>query len=384
MRGKALLGFLLAAGLVLTAADPAAARAAVEVGDDTLGIGQSVPVTGSGWPPGALVTLEVCGNGAVDGSVDCHQPSAREVGVRRDGTFATLFRVQRPQGMCPCLIRAASASARDVVTVPVTILGVPLGQARSRYTFPSIQRVLEVRRSDLVDAGPWTAWFGAAPRPVLVLEVVNRGDVLLRNPPLTVTWGKGKTATELVPLAAKIGELEPGASRTLRIPVRLESFAFGSYRVEGEIHGLGDPVKFDATTSRYPWGLLVLALVALQLLLVRLRNRLRRHLVPEEVIDLEAYERELVELVAQRIPRRPARTPREFVRPFLAGVGRPVERLLARRRGREATTAAPIAAPVETPPIPVVAPSRAKGNGNGEAHTDGASGGRPRRLVRLR
>jgi hypothetical protein len=72
--------------------------------------------------------------------------------------------------------------------------------------------------------------------------------------------------------------MEPGDTQTLTVAVDRAPLTLGEQTAIVEIQGLGEPVVARATTSGYPWGLLVVGLVLLQLLLLRIRNRVRRRM----------------------------------------------------------------------------------------------------------
>jgi len=54
--------------------------------------------------------------------------------------------------------------------------------------------------------------------------------------------------------------------------------AFGTYRIAGRAIGYGSATPFTAHTSVAPWGLVIVAIVAVQVVLLSLRNRVRRRL----------------------------------------------------------------------------------------------------------
>ena len=70
--------------------------------------------------------------------------------------------------------------------------------------------------------------------------------------------------------------LEPGESRTITVPIELDPVSFGRLVVHGEIQGLATPIVFHTSTRSDPWGLIALAIVAIQLVLVLIRNGVRR------------------------------------------------------------------------------------------------------------
>ena len=89
--------------------------------------GMFVRVSGTGWSAAGtgLVSVQVCGNGAVDASADCNLAGTAAGGVREGGTFYTGITVHRPPKPCPCVLRAYAAGSAQQVTVPIAIEGMP-------------------------------------------------------------------------------------------------------------------------------------------------------------------------------------------------------------------------------------------------------------------
>ncbi len=124
--------------------------------------------------------------------------------------------------------------------------------------------------------GPWTSWLGGRADRVLVVTVENTGDAPLVDPTIALRIGTGDpepTATTQV-----FGEFAPGEQRTFDLDIALPRFAAGTYTVAGELVDV-DGSAFRTETSHVPWLLLLLPLLVLiQITMVALRNRARRHL----------------------------------------------------------------------------------------------------------
>lgn len=265
----------LAPALLVAGAHPAGAVPVAEIDDTEVTIGQQVTVTGSGWPASTMVTVQLCGNQAMNGSADCDQASTASVGVRGDGTFGTRLTVGRPPAPCPCVIKATGESSAHQFLARIKILGLPEVEPRDRVGLPEITRLVRFREASLERTGGWTTWFGAAPTYRLVVTLENTGNVALHDLPISFAWGRGADPTGFV-AAPDVPSLEAGAETTLEVPVTLDALAIGGYDVLGRIDGIGAPVETRVHTTTYPWGLIVVpGAILAQLTLLSLRNRLR-------------------------------------------------------------------------------------------------------------
>ena len=66
-------------------------------------------MSGRGWDPRSNVVVELCGNLAIGGSVDCDIRGSRVVAVGPDGRFAAELVVGALPAPCPCVIRVRAA-----------------------------------------------------------------------------------------------------------------------------------------------------------------------------------------------------------------------------------------------------------------------------------
>jgi hypothetical protein len=270
-----LLGAALAAPAV-PAAGVHAADGPPSVTVDRTGTfaGEELLVTGTGWQPGTLVKVELCGNAGRGGSVDCDVANGRAVTTSADGAFSTALTAGLPPRPCPCVILADSQSTAESATVEIAVAGMVTVPLDRQQVTAEVRRELEIAGVRVDGRGPWQSWFGAAPERRLVVTLHNSGDVPLRDPPLAIAVGAGEDPDRIVPAPA-VGRLEPGQVRILEIPLELDSFTIGERTVRVEVLGFPDPIVAEATTSAYPWGLAVLAVLLVQALLLLVRNRLR-------------------------------------------------------------------------------------------------------------
>ena len=253
-------------------------------------VGSTVMVQGQGFPPQVYnLQVAVCGNLGLNGTADCNQTSARTT-FTGTGSFALNLPVVMPPTPCPCAILASAPAIPDLVTVPFTVIGAPV--ATPAAPPPAFeQKTLQVENAKLEGSGDWQSWFGASSTRNLVFTIHNAGNTPVDDPPVVLTVGKGDNPEGVV-TPPRIGHIEPGARRTVRAAVPIDTLAFGSYTVKGRIGNAGALQTFRAHTSTYPWGLFVLAIVMLQIILLGMRNVLRRRLAAREARKRAARGRE--------------------------------------------------------------------------------------------
>jgi hypothetical protein len=272
--------------LMLGAAAPALAapsgqQPTATVGAGAANVGDRILVQGNGWPARTLVHLELCGNLAIDGSADCALTAAFDAGVGQGGSFSILLGVGRPPTNCPCVVWVTDASTVYEARVPITIAGIPVSDVKGQVALPDISKQLQVSGAKIRGHGSWTSWFGAGSRRVLIVSVKNVGSYPIHDAILSLTFGKGANPNGFV-RAPSLGTLDPGVSKTYTTPVGVDAFSIGRYTLKGQVSAFGNPLVFRTGISARPWGLLVVALIAAQLLLLVVRNRLRRRLHAEE------------------------------------------------------------------------------------------------------
>lgn len=271
----------LAVPVVLLAPASSWARPAVTVRDAAIPPGGTTIVTGSGWPSQALVQVQVCGNLGLDGSADCGLPDARNIGTAQDGTFSTAFTVTLPPSPCPCVVRVNTLTFSDDARTPITIVGAPTSEPKTKTASAEITRYVQITAVQLEGSASWTRWFGAGYWRTLKFTVRNVGDAVVATAQLSVTYGTSEHPTGVVD-TPKLPALAPGESTTVRVPVRVDALSIGAHHVRVEVSGFGRPATATIGTSTYPWALLIVAIAVAQLVLVGGRNWLRRRLHEHE------------------------------------------------------------------------------------------------------
>jgi hypothetical protein len=228
-------------------------------------VGQTISYAGSGFAPSTNIQLMVCGDDALEGSVDCAVTGAVGRTTSESGSFTGTMPVTMPPVPCPCVVAVFGAALAQPVTAALTIAGAPVAP----LTGPSIPPRLVVLRA-VLEGGSLVEWFGAPAHRVLALTVRDDSSTAVDQPFVTVEVGNTPTTpSQLAPVG-------PGQVVTWRIPVAFSVLAWGTLRVQGRAGETGQAmVPFDASTLVVPWGLVIVAFVLLQLAIVGLRNRVR-------------------------------------------------------------------------------------------------------------
>ena len=138
-------------------------------------------------------------------------------------------------------------------------------------------------------SGPWTAWFGGAPKRTVVVRVRNTNPTTATAARVVLRVREGGHASR--PLAQReVGTVAPGQLATYRLDVTLPRFPATRFHIEGEVQGSATPTHFAVGTAVVPWGLVAIVAVLVQLGLLRLRNRLRARLFSRRRLRAEALE----------------------------------------------------------------------------------------------
>ncbi len=214
-----------------------------------------------------LLQVALCGNLFLNGVSDCDLPNAVTTTSTPEGTFFVDMVVGTPPAPCPCVIHVSSPESLRAVDQPFEVLGADTATPNTQV----IRRTVEVS-STLTGTGPWTAWLGGAARRDFTLTVQNTGTVPLLNPPVVVTAGQGADPTSIV-AQPQLGEIAPGASATATIPVTLGPPTFGRYTVKATVSGVDQPTTTSNETTSYPWALIAIAWLLIQIPLLGLYRR---------------------------------------------------------------------------------------------------------------
>ena len=237
--------------LVLSLAAPATAARAAGPGTVAANPGSAPPggtttVTGSGWPPGTLLTVLLCGQNAISGTDSCAETSERAVAPAANGTFTVRLPVVAPPKPCPCVIHIASVTGTDLVLdTPFPVLGVadvPIA--------PQPAKLLALT-AELDGADGPMSWFGAPAHRELRVLVANFGSSAVTDPVfrLGVSHGVFAPAWQQVQWTGTIG---PGARQEVAVPVDYAFAAHGRYTAELDYAGRQLATRQNALPR--PWG----------------------------------------------------------------------------------------------------------------------------------
>lgn len=120
--------------------------------------------------------------------------------------------------------------------------------------------------------------FGAGASRTLVVTVANVGAVPAQAV-VTATWGRGTSPSNPVGTPV-IVDLAPGRSATVTLPFSLSALSAGSYQVVGQVSGSAPTASFATTTTTWPWGIPLVAVVLLLAGIVASERSRRRALRP--------------------------------------------------------------------------------------------------------
>ncbi|MEU1618603.1 hypothetical protein ABZ479_15060 [Streptomyces sp. NPDC005722] len=240
-----LLALLLANAPVPAAAAPSPA---VTVAPGEAGVGGDITVRGTGWRPGTLLTLLICGRNAIGGTNSCANAYGRAVTTDARGAFRRAMPVAEPPEPCPCVVHVATVTgAHTVVDAPFVVAGHPTAPLPER-TGTGRLAVLTAR---LDGSSGLLTWFGAPPGRRLVLTVGNLGSGPVEDPVFRVGTSHGLFGPQWEERTWR-GTVRPGAKARVELPVELAAGAHGDYTVTLE-HG-GRVLVTEGWDVPRPWG----------------------------------------------------------------------------------------------------------------------------------
>lgn len=277
-----------ATAVVLYVAAPTGAQTAdptVRVDRTGTVAGEEMVVTGDGWPAGATLIVELCGHGGLRGTVDCDVSHQRTAGAGASGRFTVELTTGTPPTPCPCVVKATDQATRIAATAPIAVAGIPTVPI-TEDDLPAT-RSIEISKIRITGGDHWMELLGAGGRRVLELTLVNTGPVAVEAPDVTVVWGSGTRPTGFVK-PPETTRMEPGETQAITVALDRSAFTIGKQTAVVEVQGLAEQVTARASTTAYPWGLLAVGLVLVQLMLLWVRNRIRRRLhgAPSAVGDV--------------------------------------------------------------------------------------------------
>ena len=202
------------------------------------------------------------------------------VNVPASGTLQVRVPLVTPPVPCPCVVRVATTDndARpDATRGDPRRAGERRRPLRRRVSTAADSVVVTSRVSSTKQGWPatWAPWFAGPVHRRLIVSVENRSEA--PTPPLKVIAGVGRDVDDGEALPTRsLGVLQPGARRTVSIPVKVSAPTWGDYVVFGRVYGLDAPLRFDRHLETEPWGLELLLPLALFLIAQVVRYKQRR------------------------------------------------------------------------------------------------------------
>ncbi|MFJ3903401.1 hypothetical protein [Streptomyces sp. NPDC090025] len=218
------------------------------------GKGGEITVSGSGWRPGALLMLLICGKaapgkGVIGGTNSCANTDGRAATVDAKGSFSQKLPVAEPPEPCPCVVHVAGVTGQqDTVDVEFTVAGHP--------TAPLPQdsgagRLVVLTSARLDGDSGVLVWFGAPARREIVVTLGNLGQGPVKDPVFEVGTSHGVFAPQYEERQWR-GTIAPGRKALVKLPVELTAGAHGDYQVS--VRYAGKVVLEQPWGVGRPWG----------------------------------------------------------------------------------------------------------------------------------
>ncbi|GHF63864.1 hypothetical protein GCM10010218_51600 [Streptomyces mashuensis] len=210
--------------------------------------GSALRLTGTGWRPGALVMLIICGQNMAGGTNACANGDGRTATVGADGRFRGRLPVVGPPVPCPCLVHAATVTGpAGVADAGLVVTGHPVAALPARRGGERLG-VLDAR---LEGADGLLTWFGAPPRRRLVVTVANLGTGEARDPVFRLGTARGVLAPAWEERPWR-GTVAPGGRERIVLDVELTAGAHGDYTVS--LGHDGRVLAEQPWRVGWPWG----------------------------------------------------------------------------------------------------------------------------------
>jgi hypothetical protein len=206
----------------------------------------------------------------VHGSADCAGVAAASIQSEANGAFVVPLTVVVPPTACPCVVAAFSVTSALTVTTPIAIPGA--SATPTPVSPPTVPRShLVVAKSELAGSTPIAAWFGFPATRSLDLTLTNTGAAPADSLHLVVDLDSTPVLnTHLAPLG-------PGQTKTYELSVTIPALSVGNMNLSGHIFtGDGQQTSFKVPVTIWPVGLLLVAILLVQMILLAVRNIMRR------------------------------------------------------------------------------------------------------------
>jgi hypothetical protein len=247
----------------------------VGVSPPTVSPGETVQILGYDFPPSIDVTGQICGDDNLSGSQDCVLDNIGFGSTDSHGSFTISLTVAVPPVPCPCVATVSSQQLSSTPSSPLTIIGAPVTPLRPPTSAATVKEPLQIVNAQLSGNGPWYSWFGGTPRRTLNLTVHNPNQGVYPHPSLALAAGRSGGGLSTVSTSS-LPSMAPGETTTVHVNVVFPALTIGDAQVVGTVGDAALMKRIQVTTTIVPWGLIVIALVILQLILLAIRNALRR------------------------------------------------------------------------------------------------------------
>ncbi|MFE1290434.1 hypothetical protein [Streptomyces sp. NPDC058751] len=246
----AVLALLLVPSAVAASAGPAAAagKPGVTLSKSEAGTGGSITVTGSGWRPGTLLMMLICGQsvpsrGVIGGTNSCANADGRAVTTDAKGGFSGRLPVTEPPEPCPCVVHVATVTGEKAEADAIFMVAGHAVEPLPKEESGGRISVLSDPRLD--GSSGLLTWFGSPPSRTLVLTVGNVGTSPVKDPVFQVGTSHGVFAPQWEERQWR-GTVAPGRKAQIRLPVELSAGAHGDYTISLRYGG--------KVLAEQPWG----------------------------------------------------------------------------------------------------------------------------------
>lgn len=244
----ALLTLPLASALPSAAASADDVKPVVTLSKPEAAKGTEITASGTGWRPGTLLMLLVCGQsspgqGVIGGTNSCANADGRAVTTDAKGAFSKPLPVAAPPKPCPCVVHVATVTGEQaVVDAELKITGHPVAPLPEQS---GTGRLSVLTAPELDGSSGILTWFGSPPSRTLVVTVGNLGAAPVKDPVFQVGTSHGVFAPQWEDRQWK-GTIKPGGKAEVRLGFELSAGAHGDYQVS---------VKYgQKVLATQPWG----------------------------------------------------------------------------------------------------------------------------------
>ena len=264
----------LAGGVVTAVSATAPHGGSVELNSTVLTPGQRVRITGTGGGAGTGVTATLCGATAVTPSTDCASTTSVNMVSGSGGELLGWMVATLPPTPCPCVVRVTDNTGDYQQKIPVQVVGAATAPVPPPTTAPHPD--FEITDMQVIGGITLSSAFGGSADRTLKFRLVNPGP-LPWTPLVLGRWGKGSKTTNVINMPP-VGAVGAGQSTEVVAEFSLPALSVGHYTVKVMVQVVGFQGESTAkvSTSTWPFGLLIVALILLELIVMGITRKVRR------------------------------------------------------------------------------------------------------------